>query len=62
MFSDTILDINTSEEERLMCLKDLHKRRHSVAYYEWLQKFVDDLRGERYFSNRTGEHCEDKGE
>ncbi|OBZ09349.1 GbsR/MarR family transcriptional regulator [Bacillus sp. FJAT-26390] len=47
--SEIILDIDTEEEERQLCLKDLHKLRHGVEYYSWLQQFVDGLRGGELF-------------
>jgi DNA-binding transcriptional regulator GbsR (MarR family) len=47
--SAIILDIETGHEERQLCLKDLHKLRHGVEYYSWLQQFVDGLRGGELF-------------
>jgi len=47
--SEIILDIDTKEEERLLCLKDLNKLRHGVEYYSWLQQFVDGLRDGEFF-------------
>lgn len=51
--SDTILQLETTEEERKLCLEDLHKLRHAASYYEWLQQFVDDLQNGTYFEGRT---------
>ncbi|TFE23754.1 GbsR/MarR family transcriptional regulator [Cohnella luojiensis] len=50
--SETILELNTSEEERKLCLEDLHKLKHAVSYYEWLQQFVNDLQSGAYFDGR----------
>lgn len=47
--SETILEMETSEEERMRCLEDLHKLKHAVSYYEWLQQFVDRLKGGDFF-------------
>ncbi|WP_169083793.1 GbsR/MarR family transcriptional regulator [Paenibacillus sp. PL91] len=47
--SEIILDIDTGEEERQLCLKDLHKLRHGVEYYSWLQQFVDGLKDGQFF-------------
>jgi len=54
--SEMILELDTSEEERKLCLEDLHKLKHAVSYYEWLQRFVNDLQGGLYFR----EQAEDK--
>ncbi|MCM3699433.1 GbsR/MarR family transcriptional regulator [Paenibacillus macerans] len=51
--SETILDISTSEEERKLCLQDLHKLKHAVSYYEWLQQFVNRLQSGQYFENHA---------
>lgn len=42
--SEIALAENTSDQERKDCLRDLHKLRHSVKYYTWLQQFVNRLR------------------
>ncbi|MBD2870536.1 GbsR/MarR family transcriptional regulator [Paenibacillus arenilitoris] len=47
--SETILKLDTPEEERRLCLEDLHKLKHAVGYYEWLQQFVLDLQSGKYF-------------
>lgn len=39
----------TPEGERQSCLKDLEKLEHAVQFYNWLQKFVDELGEENYF-------------
>lgn len=39
-----ILEEHTTDEERKLALRDLHKIRHAKEYYEWLQQFVDALR------------------
>ena len=54
--SEMILELNTTEEERRLCLEDLHKLRHAAGYYEWLQQFVNDLRDGFHFADR---HTED---
>lgn len=54
---ELILSLDTPEDERQACLQDLHKMRHAVKYYEWLQTFVDGLRNGQYFQ---GELPEDK--
>ncbi|WP_138754781.1 GbsR/MarR family transcriptional regulator [Paenibacillus sinopodophylli] len=55
--SEIILTIDTPEDERQLCLKDLHKLRHGVEYYNWLQQFVDGLRSGSFFQkpNQSGE-------
>ncbi|REE86523.1 DNA-binding transcriptional regulator GbsR (MarR family) [Paenibacillus taihuensis] len=50
--SETILALETSEEERKLCLQDLHKLRHAVRYYEWLQQFVDKLEDGQFFEGQ----------
>jgi DNA-binding transcriptional regulator GbsR (MarR family) len=50
--SETILELDTSEEERKLCLEDLHKLKHAVSYYDWLQQFVDDLQSGVYFEGK----------
>ncbi|MGO4546545.1 GbsR/MarR family transcriptional regulator [Paenibacillus sp. 2TAB23] len=47
--SEMILAKETEEEERQLCLKDLHKLRHGIDYYSWLQQFVDGLRSGSFF-------------
>ncbi|CAM4309436.1 GbsR/MarR family transcriptional regulator [Paenibacillus endophyticus] len=47
--SEIILAKETEEEERQLCLKDLHKLRHGIDYYSWLQQFVDGLRSGSFF-------------
>ncbi|GED68747.1 GbsR/MarR family transcriptional regulator [Brevibacillus reuszeri] len=42
--SEMALAEETSDAERAECLRDLHKLRHGVTYYSWLQKFVNRLR------------------
>ncbi|MBO7747143.1 transcriptional regulator [Paenibacillus sp. MWE-103] len=49
---ETILELNTSDEERKLCLEDLHKLKHALSYYEWLQQFVNDLEAGVYFDGR----------
>ncbi|MDH6429479.1 transcriptional regulator [Paenibacillus sp. FSL R7-0048] len=44
--------VDTSEEERQFCLKDLEKLEHAVQYYHWLQQFVDELGEENYFADK----------
>ncbi|MBW4841142.1 MAG: transcriptional regulator [Paenibacillaceae bacterium] len=50
--SETILELETSEEERKLCLEDLHKLKHAVSYYEWLQQFVDRLQSGDFFERK----------
>ncbi|MFC5470908.1 GbsR/MarR family transcriptional regulator [Cohnella suwonensis] len=50
--SETILQLDTPEEERMRCLEDLHKLKHAVSYYEWLQRFVNDLESGATFDGR----------
>ena len=47
--SETILEMETSEEERKRCLEDLHKLKHATSYYEWLQQFVNRLQSSDFF-------------
>ncbi|MBN2982452.1 MULTISPECIES: GbsR/MarR family transcriptional regulator [Cohnella] len=60
--SEAILDLGTPEEERKLCLEDLHKLRHAAQYYDWLQSFVDNLKAGVFFENgepgRPGEPSE----
>ncbi|MFF2889552.1 hypothetical protein [Paenibacillus sp. NPDC057967] len=51
--SEIILEQGTDEKERKLCLEDLHKLKHAVSYYEWLQRFVNDLQNGLYFTERT---------
>lgn len=50
--SENILQLETSEEERKLCLMDLHKLKHAVTYYNWLQQFVDHLQSADYFDGQ----------
>lgn len=43
-FSEIALAEDTPDAERKECLRDLHKLRHGVNYYTWLQQFVNRLR------------------
>lgn len=58
--SETILELETSEEERKRCLEDLHKLKHAVSYYEWLQRFVDRLQSGEYFEEENDSPNKDK--
>ncbi|WP_059044832.1 GbsR/MarR family transcriptional regulator [Paenibacillus rubinfantis] len=58
--SETILELETSEEERKQCLEDLHKLKHAVSYYEWLQQFVDRLRSGDFFEEENSSPSKDK--
>lgn len=49
MLSETILDKDTAEEERRLCLEDLHKLKHAASYYEWLQQFVHRMQEHDFF-------------
>lgn len=42
--SEIALAEGTPDAERQECLRDLHKLRHGVSYYTWLQNFVNRLR------------------
>lgn len=53
LLSELILDMKTSEEERMRCLEDLQKLRHAVQYYAWLQQFVDQLKAGAFFEKGT---------
>ncbi|MMZ66675.1 HTH-type transcriptional repressor OpcR [compost metagenome] len=53
--TEIILNLETPEEERTNCLKDLHKLRHALGYYEWLQQFVHDLKSGRFFAENNAE-------
>lgn len=44
--------VDTPEDERHLCLKDLEKLEHAVQYYDWLQQFVDELGEENYFTDK----------
>ena len=39
--SETILELNTSEEERKLCLEDLHKLKHAVSYYQLVEQLAE---------------------
>lgn len=54
VLSELILNLETTEEERQLCLVDLAKLKHAVQYYEWLQQFVNDLCGGSYFPEGAG--------
>lgn len=54
MLSETILDKDTSEEERRLCLEDLHKLKHAASYYEWLQQFVHRMEEHDFFEVSEG--------
>jgi len=41
--TETIIASDTTEEERNLCLADMHKLKHAVDYYEWLQQFVNEI-------------------
>ncbi|MBB3112406.1 DNA-binding transcriptional regulator GbsR (MarR family) [Paenibacillus phyllosphaerae] len=49
--SEMALAEETDEEERRLCLNDLHKLRHSIGYYEWMQRFVDRLQAGDLFEH-----------
>ncbi len=54
--AESILAEETPEEERSLGLSDLHKLRHAVGYYEWLQRFVHGLQdGVLFDGRRDGE-------
>ncbi|MBP1992923.1 GbsR/MarR family transcriptional regulator [Paenibacillus eucommiae] len=42
--SEIVLAEETTDAERQECLRDLHKLRHGVTYYTWLQQFVNRLK------------------
>lgn len=48
--SDIILAIETPDDERKICLQDLHKLRQALDYYAWLQKFVQQLEDGTFFN------------
>jgi Predicted transcriptional regulators len=52
--SEVILDAGTPDDERKLCLQDLQKLKHAVGYYDWLQRFVDDLRAGVFFGDAEG--------
>lgn len=54
VLSETILAEDTMEEERRLCLEDLHKLRHAASYYEWLQQFVHRMEEQDFFEMREG--------
>ncbi|MFC4101300.1 GbsR/MarR family transcriptional regulator [Paenibacillus xanthanilyticus] len=51
--SELVLSEATPAEERERCLADLHKLRHGIKYYEWLQRFVDRLEAGELFGDQT---------
>lgn len=53
--SESILALDTSAEERDLSLTDLHKLKHAVSYYDWLQRFVDELTNGAYFVGKPDE-------
>lgn len=48
-YTEVILDLETGEEERKLCLEDLHKLKEALRYYDWLQQFVDQLKQGQFF-------------
>lgn len=48
--SDIILSIETPDDERKICLQDLHKLRQALDYYTWLQQFVQQLENGSFFN------------
>lgn len=48
-YTEVILDRLTEEEERKLCLEDLHKLNEALRFYNWLQQFVDQLKQGDYF-------------
>lgn len=55
--SNIILSIETPDDERKICLQDLHKLRQALDYYAWLQQFVKQLENGAFFNmpqNREG--------
>lgn len=52
VLSETILAEDTMEEERRLCLEDLHKLKHAASYYEWLQQFVHRMQEQDFFEMR----------
>jgi len=47
--TETIIASDTTDEERSLCLADLHKLKHAVDYYAWLQQFVNGLTSGAFF-------------
>ena len=47
--TETILTLETPDDERKLALQDLHKLRDSLRYYEWLQQFVGRLEAGEFF-------------
>ncbi len=52
--TELIINEQTPDNERQAALPDLHKLRHALKYYEWLQQFVDDLKQKDYFNKPPG--------
>jgi DNA-binding transcriptional regulator GbsR (MarR family) len=48
--SDIILSIDTPDDERKICLQDLHKLKQALEYYKWLQQFVQQLENGSFFN------------
>ncbi len=48
--SDIILSIDTPDDERKICLQDLHKLKQALEYYTWLQQFVQQLDNGSFFN------------
>ncbi|WP_442955682.1 GbsR/MarR family transcriptional regulator [Paenibacillus sp. IITD108] len=53
--SEMALAEETTDDERRECLRDLHKLRHGVTYYNWLQQFVNRLRDGEFLDGENGE-------
>ncbi|MEK4251194.1 GbsR/MarR family transcriptional regulator [Paenibacillus sp. FSL W7-1287] len=54
IYTDVIVDRDTEEVERKLCLEDLHKLKEALSYYDWLQQFVNQLKEGSFFpENRT---------
>lgn len=48
-YTEVIVERETADEERKLCLDDLHKLKEALRYYEWLQQFVEQLKQGMFF-------------
>ncbi|MFD0711619.1 GbsR/MarR family transcriptional regulator [Paenibacillus sp. GCM10027626] len=58
--SEIVLAEETSDGERQECLRDLHKLRHGVSYYAWLQQFVNGLQNGDFMKHTNDRQQDNK--
>lgn len=58
-YTDVIINLDTTDEERKLCLEDLHKLKEALRYYAWLQQFVEQLKQGEFYPNKEDISKED---